>query len=206
MFKNYFLVALRSYKKDKINTLISLSGLITGLTCVMLIVAYIRYETSFDTSYSNANRIYRIVSNWKFSFDGRKSGEAPGTLAPALVREIPEVESETQISNRLLYVQHGNEIMSLNNSGVNDNFFSIFNFKLLHGNAGNVLNDKNKIVLTASAALMLFNTTNIVGKILVENDTTRYIVSGVAEDIPQNIFSARNHLRCRKDQSRNWMI
>ncbi len=188
MFKNYFLVALRSYKKDKINTLISLSGLITGLTCVMLIVAYIRYETSFDTSYSNANRIYRIVSNWGFSFDGRKSGEVPGALAPALVRELPEVESETQISNGLLNVQHGNEIIGINNAEVNDNFFSIFNFKLLHGNAGNVLNDKNKIVLTASTALKLFNTTNIVGKILVVNDTTRYIVSGVAEDIPQNSF------------------
>ncbi|MEO8855214.1 MAG: hypothetical protein ABI359_15635, partial [Ginsengibacter sp.] len=64
MFKNYFLLAIRSFKKERINALISLSGLVIGLACALLVAGYVRYETSFDKSYSNSGRIYRIIGTY----------------------------------------------------------------------------------------------------------------------------------------------
>ena len=62
MFKNYFIIALRNFKKDKTYALINLIGLAIGLASVILIFAYVQYELSYDKSYSNSTRVYRLTS------------------------------------------------------------------------------------------------------------------------------------------------
>lgn len=87
MFRNYFLLAFRSFKKERVNSLISLSGLVIGLACALLVAGYVRYETSFDKSYSNSAHIYRIISDYTKNNSGH-SGNVPLAFAPTLVREV----------------------------------------------------------------------------------------------------------------------
>src|SRR6185312_2445148 len=122
MFKNYFLIAIRSLKKDKTNSLISLSGLIIGLTCVMLVAGYIRYETSFDKSYSNSDRIYRIIGTNNRNDYGRDEA-IPLAFAPTLVREVPGIKGQTRISTWPSQVLINNQFVSFKQSSVDSSFF-----------------------------------------------------------------------------------
>ncbi len=46
MYKNYFLIAIRNFKKDKTYAFINLIGLAVGLASVILIFAYVQHELS----------------------------------------------------------------------------------------------------------------------------------------------------------------
>src|SRR5438270_14077460 len=59
MFRNYFKIALRNFQKYKAISFINLFGLTVGLTCCLLILAYILNELSYDR-FRNAKNIYRL--------------------------------------------------------------------------------------------------------------------------------------------------
>jgi len=50
MLKNYLKIALRSLNRNKINSIINISGLAIGLACVLLIGLYIKDELSYDSA------------------------------------------------------------------------------------------------------------------------------------------------------------
>lgn len=186
MLKTYFLIAIRSLKKDRLNGVISLSGLVIGLAGVMLISGYIRFETSFDRGYSNADRIYRIISSDTRNDYGRTE-IVPAAFGPTVVREIPDVAAQTHINTYTSQALLNNEYADLLQSLVDSNFFSVFNFEFLLGNPKTALSSESNIVLTASTAKKFFGTTDVIGKTIVTRDSTK-IITGVIQDIPQNSF------------------
>ncbi|WP_156522676.1 ABC transporter permease [Arachidicoccus ginsenosidimutans] len=189
MLKNYFLIALRSFKKDKTNALISLSGLIVGLTCVMLIVGYIRYETSFDTSYSNSDRIYRVISDDKRGNAQERSGGIPDAFGATAAREIPEIEAQTPIVLYNKNVLIKNEYVQIKACRADSLFFQIFNFQFLYGDSKTALSNVNNVVIAQSLAKKIYGTDNAVGKDFNgRGNDKHYIVAAVVKDIPSNSF------------------
>ena len=68
---------------------------------------------------------------------------------------------------------------------VDSTFFSVFDFKLLEGNAAKPFENINSIVLTSSEAKKYFGNNSAIGKTLV-TDQGNFTVSGVMEDFPGN--------------------
>jgi hypothetical protein len=64
MFTSYLKMAWRNLMKHKFISFINLFGLTVGLTCCLLITAYIIHETSYDKYNANASRIYRITRSF----------------------------------------------------------------------------------------------------------------------------------------------
>lgn len=186
MFKNYFLLALRSFKKERVNALISLSGLVIGLAAVMLVAGYVHYETSFDKSYSNAGSIYRIISTYTKN-DAGASETVPLAFAPTLIREVPAITKQTRINTYTLQALIKNQYADFVQSDVDSSFFSIFNFRFVYGDPNTALNSADNIVLTASTAIKFFNTTDVTGKPFTTRDKT-FIITGVVQDMPENSF------------------
>ncbi len=72
---------------------------------------------------------------------------------------------------------------------VDANFFSVFNFPLLKGNAATALAQPNSVVITEDMAKKYFGNKDAVGKtILIKHEGIfePYIVTGVAKNCPQN--------------------
>ena len=92
MFKNYLKVALRNLWKNKSFSAINIIGLATGLTVCLLIVLYVVDELSYDKYNKNADRIYRLDADIYFNNTQATFAVAPDPLAPALVKDYPEVE------------------------------------------------------------------------------------------------------------------
>src|SRR6266699_2154511 len=64
MIRNYLKIAFRNLMKYKFISFINLFGLTVGLTCCLLIVAYIFNELSYDKFNEKAERIYRVTRSF----------------------------------------------------------------------------------------------------------------------------------------------
>lgn len=190
MFKNYFKTAWRNLLKNKIYSLINIIGLAIGMAACIIILLFVFYERSFDNFHSK--NIYRLNEVQKFEgmVAAQKVALTMYPMAPTIKAEFPEITNYTRINlasdASLNYGQKKVFIKRL--CFVDSTFLDIFDFKLLAGDRKEVLKKKNSVVLTRTTAELFFGKENPIGKELVNygHDTTRVIVTGLAEDVPQN--------------------
>lgn len=177
--------ALRDMKKNKLFTIINISGLAVGMACAMLIFLWINFELSHDDFHIKKNNIYK-VSYKNDSYSG------PGPLAAYLEKEFPEIKETTPFLHR------GNCKLTQKNIGyfsegayVEQSFLDIFSFPLIKGNSETLLTDPNSIIITQQLAERIFGTDDPIGKIILLDDsylkkTQSMTVTGIMKDIPVN--------------------
>ncbi|MGC4035909.1 MAG: ABC transporter permease [Chitinophagaceae bacterium] len=187
MFKNYLKVALRSIRKNKLYSFVNIIGLTTGITGCILIGLYIWNELSYDNFNKNADRIVRATMEYGGGGTVNKAAVTGTKVGPQLARSFPQIEAYTRTIKSPKSVANGTKVFNEKNFLYADaDFFKIFSFNLLRGDAANVLASPNKIVLTKTAAKKYFGDTDPVGKTLRINDLQDYEITGVSEDVPLN--------------------
>jgi putative ABC transport system permease protein len=62
MIIHYFKIAFRNMWKYKTQSLSGIFGLAFGLACFVPAVYWMRYETSYDSFYPDAEHIYRVYA------------------------------------------------------------------------------------------------------------------------------------------------
>ncbi|MEE1944814.1 ABC transporter permease [Pedobacter sp. KR3-3] len=194
MFKLNLKIALRNLWKNKGYTLINILGLSIGMASCILIFIFINYQMSYDKGYKNGNRIYRVVSEWKYA-DGNDfySQGVPRPLAPAVRNDFSqylEKVSAIQGSGGIIKINDANGKERLKTAEdvlyIEPDFFDIFDFKWLAGNA-QALKDPNTTVLSKKMANRFFgNWQNAVGKSFNYQNDINYKVVGVIDDVPEN--------------------
>ena len=189
MFKNYFKVAFRNLRRNKIYSLINIAGLSIGLACAMLILLYVKDEVSFDKFHKNVNNIYRIVSKSKHNGVEYKDGNTGFLQGPRFAQNVPGIQLFVRIQSGAEDIKKGSDIQSQDLLYVDSNFFSVFTFPLLNGNAKTCLKEPHSIVLSEDAARKQFGKADAVGKIvMLKGDSVfvPYKVTAVAKRCPQN--------------------
>ena len=53
MLKNYFKIAIRNLGRNKLLSIVNITGLAIGLACVILILLFVKDEWSFDKFHKN---------------------------------------------------------------------------------------------------------------------------------------------------------
>src|SRR5258708_102720 len=105
MFKNYLVSAWRYVLRNKLFTLINMTGLAIGMTAFMLIVQYGLHELNYDTFWTNSDRIFRVQLDRynKGEVTTRWAGGCAG-IGLDLKANFPEVKYFTRLhkSNALL--------------------------------------------------------------------------------------------------------
>jgi hypothetical protein len=61
MLRNFFLLMLRNFFRQKFYSIVNIIGLAAGMTVSIFILLFIADELSFDTMHSKADRIFRVV-------------------------------------------------------------------------------------------------------------------------------------------------
>src|SRR3712207_8383126 len=103
MITNYFKIAWRSLTKYKAISAINIFGLTIGLTCCLLILAYILHETSYDRYNKNAENTYRVERTFLNPETGDLSlelGSIAPPFAPYLLNDFKEIKTDRK-STRL---------------------------------------------------------------------------------------------------------
>jgi putative ABC transport system permease protein len=190
MLKNLFITALRNVRKNRVYFLINVFGLTVGLTSCLLIALFIRHELSYDAFEVNGTRIARVIMEYKF--DGgkvwTKANYTSTKVAPAMVRNFPEVVSAVRMFNPDRVVGYGEKLFTEKHFMYADSsFFDLFNVPLVEGDAHTALSGDRKIILSESVVRKYFDRENPMGKTLrVGSDSTPYVVTGVMQDYPSN--------------------
>jgi ABC-type antimicrobial peptide transport system permease subunit len=187
MIRNYLRQALRNISRNKLISVINISGLSIGLTLAVHLILYIKYELSYDRFHTKHDRIYRILSK------ETAPGKEPFVVAltqgklPEVIAGIPEVEKSVRVY--LFYnsdfefgkTRFSNNVVAFADSS----FFDLFSFRLLSGNPQTALKDPNSIIISKKLAVKAFNSTGVEGRSVIVNGKS-YSVAGVLDDIPTN--------------------
>lgn len=190
MFKNYFKTAFRNLWRNKVFSIINITGLSVGLGCCMLIFLYAKDELSFDRFHKNVENIYHLNADMttpeKEVHKTSSTGMMPG---PAFKAQVPEIEQFVRLQSADFIVRQATEVFNEDALYVDSNFFSVFTFPMLEGNPATALNDMHSIVLSEDVAEKYFGRQQAYGRLmeLKVNDTFRvFTVTGVVKRSPQN--------------------
>src|SRR6476660_5899265 len=193
MIKHYFKIALRNLGKQKGLAFINVFGLSVGLACFILFLLFAVNEFSFDRFHKNKENLYRAYIHID-AIDGMDESEScylPIPLGPAMKQDFPEVENDARFRDswQESFVKADDKITRIKVSFADPQFFSMFSFKIIHGNGETALKDPHNIVITRRKALQLFGETNVVGKtieIKTDDKFDPFTITAVAENIPAN--------------------
>src|SRR5580698_10318496 len=111
MIRNYLKIAIRQLRKQKMYAAIKIGGFAMGIAACILIGLYIREETSFDRSYPDTNRIFRLTGEFHNNGKVEKGTDWPAPMGKALKSDFPEVElSGRMMPNSLIWHAGSDEL------------------------------------------------------------------------------------------------
>ena len=148
-----------------------------------------RYETSYDHFYPQAERIYRIYTVEKQS--GKINSGISKALEQKLRDHFPAIEASTAFMSGYENCKTQDvPYLRPNFLYADSTFFSIFPQTILSGETQQPLQVKNDMVLTESMAIRLFGDVNrAIGQQVqctIRSDWPPYNVTAVIKDFPQN--------------------
>jgi putative ABC transport system permease protein len=181
----YFLrIYMRNLFNHKQFAFINIIGLSIGITVSLLILLYIRYETSFDNFNPNAAKIYRITA--ENIQEGTMGATTPIALSDVLKKDYPEIDRVIGLMRTWDAVKVGKErFENVNGAIVEKDFFPLFNIPLIAGNQLSIFNDPFEAVVTSEFALKIFGNANAIGKTF-EYENQVFTVTGIIRPIPSN--------------------
>ncbi len=187
MLLNYFIVALRVIARQKLFSFINIVGLAIGLASVLLISSYVKHELSYDRSFTNANRIYRVAANLHLESGPSIRAVTSPPLAGIIHEDFPEVEKVLRIgrSSRSLSYQD-KTFFDIKLITADSSFFDVFDFPVALGDRATALSQPNSIVLTKQAAQKYFGDESPLGKQMALSDTITLMVTGILKVSPDH--------------------
>lgn len=188
MLSNYLKMAYRNLMRHKVFSLINVSGLALGMTCSILILLWVQDELSYDRFHDKIEELFLVMRTEHYpGADDLTVAAQSGRLAPALEQHMPEVEHAVRVSwEQEVLFTYGDKALKVKGQYADPEFFEVFSFPLLQGNAAQVLQQPKSVVISDSMALKFFGTTNVAGKILKLNNSESYKITGVMRQVPAN--------------------
>ncbi len=197
MLRNFLKIALRHLWKNRLYSLMTCIGLSVGMVYLLLAVLYAQNEWNYDQFHEKNPNLYRITTAL-VEHQGDQPQITGGTgqvQGPAFKAQVPEIVDYVRVMGGDIFsdVKGNNKVLKLQTLYVDDSFFNVFTFKLLHGDIKTVLQEVNAVVVSERTARRFFNRTNVVGEFLymdadpsVKRIGKPLIISGVVEDPPKN--------------------
>jgi len=186
MFKNYFRLTFRNLLKNKVSSIINIGGLAVGLATGIIILLEIVNEVSYDKFNTNLADTYLLMKNQNLGGDIKTGNTTPGPLASSVLNEIPEIKYAARTCQESDLIRYGDKTIYTNSIYTDADFFKMMSFPVIRGNPANALKQPNSIVLTEATAKKIFGTTDVIGKILMLNNTNAVNVAAIVRDVPQN--------------------
>ena len=195
MIENYFKVASRNIQKQKLYSFINSFGLSIGIAFCILIYLYIEDEKSFDQFHANKENIFRIeekqFDTWQHNTKSpyQQSAWLQTGLMKVLKSDLAEVEYATRYSPDATGIfRYQDKVFTEKITYADADFFKMFSFRLLSGNADKLFQNKSDAVITAAVARKYFGEDDPIGKtVTIDNEGERsFTVVALIEAPPAN--------------------
>jgi len=172
-------ILIRRLIKNKVSSVITIVGFSVSISMSLIMIAFLIKEYSYDKSYSNIERIYRVFGNDKVA-------SVREDFREYILDNYPEIEDACRYNN------YNNTTITYNNRPyrgqmivTDPSFFNIFSMQFLVGSTHTSLNNLNDVVVTESFAKKIFGDENPIGKTLIAEYKEVLVVSGVIKDFSE---------------------
>ena len=213
MFSNYLKTAWRNIVRSKGFSIINIMGLALGLACSLIIMLWVNDEKNVDAFHKNGKYLYQVYE--RNYFDGKIDAGYPtqGLLAEELKRTVPEI----QYASGFEYVaapgssstfEAGEKITKSTGMFAGEDFFKMFSYTLLQGNAATALTGPNSIAISKNMAGYFFgNASNAINKIIRFDNKEDLKITAVFDDVPARSSLQFDFLRTWSDfvKQNNWV-
>ncbi len=188
MARHYITLTIRNLMSNKGYFFINLLGLTIGITSFILIVLWIKAETSYDKFHKNADNIYRV--DYLLYEEGileKHSASGSHGVGKEMKNMFPEVKDYTRFYRTECIVTHEEKFFKEKNVlFAQSSFFNLFTFPLLEGKADSNLLALNHAVITEETARKYFGDENPMGKMIKIDGAIDFEVTGIVKSIPSN--------------------
>jgi len=195
MFRNYFKTAIRNLSRNKNYALINVLGLAVGTAASLLIFLVIQFETSFDNFHKKKDSIYRVATEFHNQDGIDYTAGVSFPVAPQLRIDFPQLEEVAcifRMGDGQITIQKDatNQQKKLHEDNIfyaEPEFFKMFDFGWLAGNAKTSLTEPNSVVLTQEVAEKYFGDwRSAIGKTIKHDNKYTYKVTGIIKNVPAN--------------------
>ncbi|MCT4589893.1 MAG: ABC transporter permease [Carboxylicivirga sp.] len=184
MIAHHIKVAIRSIRKQGFYALLNVLGLAVGLVLGLFVILLVRNELSYDTSFTDSDRIYRLATGGVLGNNAINSASTPMCLSDVL-QDMEEVEDVVRL------IPGANNVVSTEEHRFNENgfvfgdanFFQLFDLEMISGDSLTTLDKPRQVIIEESIAQKYFGDNNAVGQFVVR-DEIEYEVVGVCKDLP----------------------
>ncbi|MGI9202512.1 MAG: ABC transporter permease [Woeseiaceae bacterium] len=186
MLSNYVKIAWRNIVGNPLFSVINILGLAIGLACCIIITIFVRYETSYDKHWDNADRIYRVTRDF-FGNNLELAAVAP-PIAPLMKQDFGEIEDIVRIlaTGGIAVSREDVRFREENMVIADPNIFEFFNVEFISGDPQSALANPTDIVMTERAVARYFGNEDPIGQTLNLMDQADVTVTGVIRDLPEN--------------------
>jgi putative ABC transport system permease protein len=187
MLKNYFKIALRHFKKNKGYAFINMIGLSLGMACAILILLWVNDEMQYDKFHKDYDHLYQVVENQTYEGKTYTFDALPGLFGPAVKQELPEIKYAARVASgsNILFSAADKNIYE-EGLFTEPGFVNMFSFKLLKGDASNLLTDPTSIIITDKMAGKFFDKEEALGKTIKVNNEKLFTITGIIAEPPIN--------------------
>jgi putative ABC transport system permease protein len=190
-------IALRNARKDSVLSFAKLFGISFSFAIILFAAGYVYYETSFDKSIADNDRIYRILMQGKLNGNDADFAVTSSMMAEAVLNEIPEISEAVRLTIR------GNANINFENESIDlgpllyadSELFDFFGFTI-HKNIDDLFAAENNIAIAKSVAEKYFGSVEAAINKVVSLRGDDCTITGVFDDLPNNF-----HLRTKIIQS-----
>jgi putative ABC transport system permease protein len=199
MFRNYLLITFRSFKSQKLFSLLNIFGLALGLASAILIFLYVNDELRYDRLQPYYSDTYRVGCTF-INPDGQRYDN---TVAPGyFIRYLKDNRGEVLHATRLDYIGYPTSlnykpadkiVLTEEIRWAEPGFDKILYFDLLRGNKEKMFEAYNSILLSETGARRIFGSEDPMGKVISLKHTWAthgreidVVVTGVYRDYPSN--------------------
>ncbi len=196
MLKNYFVVALRNFWRNKLFSLINIAGLAIGISASLVIFLLVYYDLSFDHFEKDRARIYRVGSNFSSSGESMTFGDVCAPMGAAIQKELTGIDLvasfRTADETRVTIAGPGQPLVLKKQKNLiyaDARYFNLIHYTWLSGSPATALKQPYQVVLTETNAHLYYPSlayTDVIGKSITFDDTVHATITGIVKDIPYN--------------------
>lgn len=219
MLKNYFKIAWRHLIKRRFYSLVTILGLMVGMTFSFLMMSYVWGELRVNAGLRNAGNQYIIRSKWTNPDMGVDMATL-GPLGKTLKTDYPNLVADYYRYDAItVAVSKGDKHFREDVQTGDSTLLTMYGLPLLHGDARSALNTPNAVVITEEKAIKYFGKTDVIGESLTLHNFVggkqEFQVTAVLKTLSDNsvthllsnqaeIFIPFSSLEGRKGSEENW--
>ncbi|MCP4726526.1 MAG: FtsX-like permease family protein [bacterium] len=186
MIKNYLKITLRAIVKNKGFSFINIVGLSLSMSVCLMIIIFVKNETSSDQFHEKKDRIFRVyTTDNEIRYSATKGWAAtPGPLASTLQNDYSGIEDVAQI--RRIYSANviiDKTAFPVEGLMTDRSFFNVFSYRLSTGDPETALQDPNTMIISRELADKFFSGEDPIGKVLTLEAYGDYRITGILEEM-----------------------